>query len=110
MPEAVAAAIRNTTETYEPEYSRIRCPVLSFSVIRDGCDFLSSEYMTEEQKAQVLDFFQNVLEPFNDQYRARFRQEVPHARIVEIPHGHHYCFIKHEELVFTEMRKFLLEG
>jgi hypothetical protein len=28
---------------------------------------------------------------------------------VELPHSHHYCFIKDEELVFDEMRKFLLE-
>ena len=37
-----------------------------------------------------------------------FRKNVPHARIVEIPDGHHYCFIAQEELVYEEMRKFLL--
>jgi hypothetical protein len=30
---------------------------------------------------------------------------VLHARIAEISKGHHYCFIKHKELVFDEMRK-----
>jgi pimeloyl-ACP methyl ester carboxylesterase len=39
----------------------------------------------------------------------QFRRNAPHAKIVEIPKGHHYCFIKHEELVFDEMRKFLSE-
>ena len=29
--------------------------------------------------------------------------------IVEIPKGHHYCFIKHEDMVYTEMMKFLSE-
>ena len=39
----------------------------------------------------------------------KFRQDAPRARIVEIPKGHHWCFIKHEELVYNEMRRFLLE-
>ncbi len=110
MSETISQAIRNTTETYAPEYWKIQAPVLSFQVIRNGSDFLSSEYMTEEQKAQVLDFFQNVLEPFNGQYREQFRRDVPHAKIVEIPNGHHYCFIKQEELVFSQMMEFLLES
>ncbi len=109
MSEAVSQAIQNTTEAYAPEYWKIKAPVLSFHVHRDGSDFLSAEYMNEAQKAQVLDYFQNVLEPFNAPYIEQFRREVPHAKIVEIPRGHHYCFIRHEELVFSEMRKFLLE-
>jgi hypothetical protein len=38
-----------------------------------------------------------------------FRQNVPHAKVIEIPQGHHYCFIEQEELVYEEMRAFLLE-
>ena len=36
-----------------------------------------------------------------------FRRNVPHAKIVEIPDGHHYGFIEQEELVYEEMRRFL---
>jgi pimeloyl-ACP methyl ester carboxylesterase len=39
---------------------------------------------------------------------AEFQSRFPHARIVVIPNGHHYCFIAQEELVYDEMRKFLL--
>jgi pimeloyl-ACP methyl ester carboxylesterase len=109
MSEALSKVILDTTHEYVPEYSKIRAPILSFHVIRNSSDFLSPEYMTEEQKAQIIDYFENVLKPFNAQSLEQFRREVPYAKIVEIPNGHHYCFIKQEEVVFKEMRTFLLE-
>jgi pimeloyl-ACP methyl ester carboxylesterase len=108
MSDAISKAINVTFDSYTPEYEKLQVPVLSFFAIRDGSDYLSSDYMTEEQKSKVLDFFKTVLQPHLKQYIAQFHRKVPHARIVEIPHGHHYCFIKQEELVYKEMRKFLL--
>ena len=109
MSDTVSKAINDTLASYAPEYSKLHIPVLSFFAIRDGADYLSSDYMTEVQKSQIIDFFKTVLQPFNRQYIEQFRCKVPHARIVEIPHGHHYCFIKQEQLVYEEMQKFLLE-
>ena len=109
MSEAEFKAITDTIHNYVPEYAKIRVPVLSFFVNQDGSAFLSSEYMTEEQKAQVIDFFQSVRQPYNRQYFEQFQRILPHATVVEIPNGHHYCFLKQEELVFDEMRKFLVE-
>jgi len=110
MSDAISKAISDTFATYAPEYSNIQVPVLSFFAIRDGTDYLSSDYMVEEQKIQVLDFFQSILQPNREQYIEQFQHKVPHAKIVEIPKGHHYCFIKQEKIVFDEMRKFLLES
>jgi hypothetical protein len=65
--------------------------------------------MTEEQKAELR---QHVETRENDWTRESidlFRRNVPHARIIEIPEGHHYCFIEQEELVYEEMRRFLSE-
>jgi pimeloyl-ACP methyl ester carboxylesterase len=109
MSEAEFNAINNTIKSYVPEYAKIRVPVLSFFAHQDGSAFLSSEYMTEEQKALVIDFFKTVRQPYNRQYFEQFRHKLPYAKIVEIPNGHHYCFIKQEEIVFEEMMKFLLE-
>ena len=64
--------------------------------------------MTEEQQALVIEYFDRVRPSLQRELIEHFRPSVPHAKIVEIPNGHHYCFIKHEELVFDEMRKFLL--
>lgn len=109
MPEAISGAVYSAVSTFAPEYEKIKAPVLSFFAIQDGYDYLSSEYMTEEQKAEVIDYFEKVLRPYQKRYIEGFQRKVPHARIVEIPNGHHYCFIKQEELVYDEMWKFLLE-
>ena len=109
MSDAISKALNDTLSSYSPEYSKIQAPVLSFFAMPDGSNYLSPDYMTEEQKVQVIDYFKTVLQPYLMQHIEQFRSKVPHARIVEIPHGHHYCFIKHEELVYDEMRRFLLE-
>ncbi len=110
MSETISKGINDTLAIYVPEYSNIQAPVLSFFSIRDGTDFLSSDYMTEEQKVQVTNFFKTVIQPYQKKYIAQFQIRVPQARVVEIPRGHHYCFIKKEEIVFDEMRRFLLES
>jgi pimeloyl-ACP methyl ester carboxylesterase len=46
--------------------------------------------------------------PFQRECIDQFRREIPHAKIVEIPHGHHYCFLEHADVVFEEMNRFLL--
>jgi non-heme chloroperoxidase len=109
MSEAEFKAISDTIKSYAPEYVKIQAPTLSFFAHQDGSAFLSSEYMSEEEKALVLDFFKTVRQPYNRQYFEQFQRMLPRAKIVEIPNGHHYCFIKQEELVYEEMRKFLLE-
>lgn len=108
MSDAIISALSQTMKTYWADYASIRTPMLAFFVLHDGNDFLSSDYMTEEQKAQVLDYFNNDRHPHSKEYIEQFRCSVPHARIVVIPNGHHYCFLKQEELVFNEMRSFLL--
>jgi non-heme chloroperoxidase len=108
MSDAIGKALNDTLNSYQPEDSGIQVPVLSIYAINSASDYLSPDYMTEEQKAEVIEYFDTVRPSLQRELIAQFRRDVPHARIVEIPNGHHYCFIKHEELVFDEMRKFLL--
>lgn len=110
MSNNISKQINETFVRYSPEYSKIRVPVLSFFAIPDGSDFLSTDYMTEEQKGQIIDFVQAVLLPDRKKYIEQFRFKVPQAQVVEIANGHHYCFIKQEQIVFDEMKKFLLES
>ena len=81
MSEAISRAIKDTLASHEPEYSKIRAPVLSIFVMRDGYDFLS-DYMTEEQQVQLLDYSRTVLEPYRKKYIEQFQRSVPHARVV----------------------------
>jgi pimeloyl-ACP methyl ester carboxylesterase len=110
MSDGISKAIGDTFASYAPEYSAIKVPTLSFFAIRDGFDYLSSDYMTADQKVQVIDFFKTVLQPHQRKYIEQFQRKVLHARVVEIPSGHHYCFIKQEEVVFEEIIKFLHDG
>lgn len=109
MSDAIEQAFRDTLSSYVPENSKIQAPVLSIYAILNGADALSSDYMTEGQKALVTEFFDTIRPPLTRECIEQFRREVPHAKIMEIPKGHHHCFIKQEELVFDEMMKFLLE-
>jgi pimeloyl-ACP methyl ester carboxylesterase len=109
MSDAIGAAINDTVNHYVPEDAKIKAPVLSIYTISNGRYYISDDWMTEEQKAQVHEFFDTVRSAWERENIEGFRRSVPHARIVEIPEGHHYCFIKAEEAVFEAMRDFLAE-
>ncbi len=110
MSDEISKAITDTASSYVPEDAKIRAPVLSIYALRDNSYFLSPAYMTEEQQAQMIDFVERFQRPWSLHCIEKFRHDVPHAKIIEIPHGHHYCFIQQEEIVYEEMMKFLLEG
>lgn len=108
MSDAVNKAIMDTLTSYALEDSKIEVPALAFFSISKGLNTLSDEWMTEEQKVLILEHVEKREDPWTRESIELFRQNVPHAKIVEIPQGHHYCFIQQEELVYEEMRKFLL--
>ena len=109
MTPEIEKALSDTLTTYEPEDAQIRVPVLSFVSFPDGESFVSVEYMTQDQQEDVIRFFNTTRQEWLQQSVQQFRQNVPQARILEIPHGHHYSFIQQEQLVYEEMRRFLLE-
>jgi hypothetical protein len=95
--------------SYALEDSKIKAPTLSFFVLSKGLNTISEEWMTDEQREDLRTHVETRENPWTRQCIEGFRQNVPHAKIIEIPDGHHYCFIKQEELVYEEMRKFLCE-
>lgn len=107
MSDTISKAIRDMLTSYVPEDSKINVPTLSFFAISNGSDAISNDWMTEEQKAQVMEHFETTAAPWKRENIEQFKQNVPHAKVIEIPQGHHHCFIKHEELIYEEMRRFL---
>jgi pimeloyl-ACP methyl ester carboxylesterase len=107
MTDAVNKALMDTLTSYVSEDAQIKAPTLSFLTVNKGIWYLSADWMTEEQKAQVIEHFETTATAYDRECIELFQRNVPHAKIIEIPHGHHYCFIQHEELVYEEMRKFL---
>jgi len=98
--------VENLITHYAPPKVEVTIPRLYFFGKRKRT--LTDEY-TEEQKAAYEQFYQNVMEPYFRSVIAEIQGRFPHAKIIVIPDGHHYCFIAQEELVYSEMLKFLLE-
>ena len=107
MPESVGGMMfENLFHRYAPKRVDAKIPTLSFYAL--GKPKQSNAY-TEEQKDSFDQFFLTIRNPFYMSLISEFHNRFPHAKIVVIPDGHHFCFIAQEELVHDEMRKFLLE-
>jgi non-heme chloroperoxidase len=107
MPASVEKMIvENLITKYAPPKVEAILPMLYFFGARKR--ILTDDY-TEEQKAAYEQFHRDIMEPYFRSMIAEIQSRFPHAKIVVIPNGHHYCFIAQEDLVHGEMRKFLLE-
>jgi pimeloyl-ACP methyl ester carboxylesterase len=109
MSDAITKAINDTLTSYVPEDSKINVPTLAFYSLSKGINTISEEWMTDEQKADLINHVETRENLWTRENIEQFQRNVSHAKIIEIPRGHHYCFIQQEELVYQEMRKFLLE-
>lgn len=107
MPESIEKMmVENLINGYAPKRVDAKIPILSFFAL--GAPKQSNAY-TEEQKAAFDKFWRDVRVPFVRSLISKFQSRFPHAKTIVIPDGHHYCFMAQEELVYDEMRKFLLE-
>ena len=109
MSDVITKAINAMLTSYVPEDSKINSPTLAFYSFSKGVNTISDEWMTDEQKAELINHVETRENLWTRESIEQFQRNVPHAKIIEIPRGHHYCFIQQEELVYQEMRKFLLE-
>ena len=50
----------------------------------------------------------NVILPYQRKNIEKFRKEMRKGRVVELKDSHYYLFIKSQDAVVREMRKFLL--
>ena len=106
MPETVyEMMVENLVRGYAPK--RVEAEIPTLSIYAQKIPRLSNAY-TEEQKATFDQFHRDVEQPFFRSIISEFQERSPHARIVVIPDGHHYCFIAQEERVYNEMVNFLL--
>jgi hypothetical protein len=98
--------VENLIQGYAPK--RVEAKIPTLSIYAQKIPRLSNTY-TEEQKAAFDQFHRSVEQPFFRSLVSEFQARFPHAKIIVIPDGHHYCFIAQEELVYNEIRKFLLD-
>jgi pimeloyl-ACP methyl ester carboxylesterase len=108
MSDAISQALSDMLTGYVPEYAKIKAPTLNLIAFSKGMNHLPNDWMTDEQKTELIYHIESRENPWTRESIEYFRQDVPQVKIVEIQNGHHYCFIHTEELVFKEMRTFLL--
>jgi pimeloyl-ACP methyl ester carboxylesterase len=107
MPDAVSEMmIENLVKGYAPQRVDAKLPILS--IYAQKVPRVADAY-TVEQKAAFDEFHRIVELPFFRSLISEFQTRFPHARIVVIPGGHHYCFMAQEDLVYNEMENFLLD-
>jgi hypothetical protein len=97
--------VENLIKGYAPKKVEAKIPTLSF--FAQKIPRLSNVY-SEEQKATFAQFHRDVELPFFRSLISEFQERFPHARVIVIPDGHHYCFIAQEDLVYNAMRDFLI--
>jgi len=93
MSDGIGKAITDLLTRYVPEDSQIKAPALAFFALPKGINTISDEWMSEEQKADILKHVETRENLWTRESIELFRHNVPLARIVEIPGGHHYCSI-----------------
>lgn len=101
-------AIQETRDRYNPnlDFVKITAPTLSIFPIRDNTYYIWP-FMNEEQRSQMIEYFDTVQGPWHRRCRELFRRDMPQAKVVELPHSHTYFIITQEERVFQEMMEFL---
>jgi len=102
---AIARQMLEGVTVYDPRHANIKVPVLSFVAISTP---IRPSYFSEEQKRLADDFHRNQYLPYQQREIAQFKHDIPQAKVIEIPNGHHACYIAEEDQVYEEMRKFLL--
>ncbi len=103
---SVEKQILDTLQKYDHRQANISVPVLSFDANSSSTP-IAPIFYTEEQKEMQLEYHKELME-FRKKEMRKFLDDIPHARLVEVPNGHHYCFITQENFVYDEIRKFLL--
>lgn len=109
MSDEISQALAGMMTSYVLEDSKIKAPTLALFVLSKGLNTISEEWMTDEQREELRKHIETRENAWTRESIELFQRNVPHARIIEIPEGHHYCFIEQEGLVYEEMQKFLLE-
>jgi pimeloyl-ACP methyl ester carboxylesterase len=104
LSREVGQAIFKNANEYRPDYTKVKAPALSFYAI-SGLQLWVPPDVEARRKAQ--EFLDNVNAPYQRKNIEKFRREMRKGQVIEIKDSHHYLFIKNQDEVVREMRKFL---
>lgn len=108
LRDRIDLAFIKTIESYDPTYTKIKAPVLSFYAWFEKHWALKPDTPEEKRKAAAL-FLETHVRPYQKRNIDRFRHDLPQARVIELTGTHHYFFrdpSKRDEVIKT-IREFL---
>jgi hypothetical protein len=89
------------------DYRRITVPVLAFFPVPKTPENKWKDQPPKSKQEQVdSDRIDAIFLEFVHRWQDSLKREVPSARIVEVPGGHHYLFQDEEAIVLREMLAF----
>lgn len=105
LAREVGQAIFKNASQYRPDYTKIKARALSFYAISSLPLWVPQD---EEAQRKAQEFLDNVNSPYQRKNIEKFKREMRKGRVIEVRNSHHYLFIKDQDEVVREMRKFLL--
>jgi pimeloyl-ACP methyl ester carboxylesterase len=105
LSREVGQAIFKNAAQYRLDYTKIKARALSFYAI-SGLPLWVPQ--NEEARRKAQEFLDNVNSPYQRKNIEKFRKEMRKGRVIELKNSHHYMFIKNQDEVVHEMRKFLI--
>lgn len=105
--DKVVQKLRESSMSFRPDYSRVRCPSLSIFAIQDKLPNLPSD-AREDLRSAIHNYWLECIIPIVRESIARFHNEVVLGQIIEWQDTDHYFFLSRENDVVRVMREFLL--
>jgi non-heme chloroperoxidase len=106
-PDKVMSQLVQGMRASNPDYSKIKVPVLSFCVLNPFPECSFPPNMTKDERVKMQPFIE-TLKAYLQRGADRFKRELPNAKIVELSNTDHWFFIQNQAEVVREMRAFLM--
>jgi pimeloyl-ACP methyl ester carboxylesterase len=91
----------------ETDYKKIKAPVLCLNVVGFPTNMVRYIRTLPEPRRKVMGAFLNRVRDTKEREIARFRKELPNARVITFTNVDHHCFIEKESEVVRDIREFL---
>jgi len=106
--ESSSAQLMETLCSFKADYSKVKCPTLSFFAypsIESGLPENADHALRKEMKKYIKE----KIIPWKKENKARFEKEFQNGKVVELEKASHYCFMDKEEIVVKKITEFISE-
>ncbi|MGH9905217.1 MAG: alpha/beta fold hydrolase [Pyrinomonadaceae bacterium] len=110
MSDEVVQALARGTETFHPDFTKVKAPAPSFYAVTTMATFFWLNNDSDPQiRQKTQSFLDTWLIPNQRKQIERFKQETGKGKVIEMPGVSHFLFIQKQPEVVREIRAFLLK-